>query len=75
MDSGGDVDVVQGCLCPLNARLKGNLPIHLRSPPPNFHSILFIKLINTFSLLPSLMQVPCYDGICGSAGGNSPAFP
>ena len=55
--------------------LSATVLFTLGTPPPYFCSIWFIILINTFSLLPSSMQIPCYDGTCGSAGGNSPAHP
>jgi hypothetical protein len=44
-------------------------------PPPAGRGGWCVILINIFSLLPLLMRISCYDGICGSAGGNSPAYP
>ena len=35
MDDGGGDDAVQGCLCPRNARLAGDLPITLGTSPPS----------------------------------------
>ena len=75
MDASGDDDAIQGCLCSCNVRLASDLPIYRRDNPPEFRSFWFVILINLFSLLPSPMQIPCYDGTGGSAGGNSPAHP